>query len=842
MIRHILKFMSLSLLAGGVVACSSDREQFGTLNAGMFSLDIVTDDIATVAGGNGENVSTGYAPAAGSVSLTMTAEEGGYAHTWDNAEEFPQSQFYIAGVYNLSAISGNPEDEGFDKPAFYGSTDARVVESQDNRATVSMSLANSLVRVHYTESACSEFTSITSLVHTPGGLYHDYSPSESRYLCLSPGDIEVVLDIVMADGCRVTFPSYTIPAARAATLYELTVDCEATAQGPKVTVDGPAEDSSVVLTEEFINAEAPTVTTSWNESETFELPEGNLPSTQFTATIASRSPLRSIIFSTRSRSLAESGMPAEVDLLHLTPEIETRLRDMGLRYSLDSSGGTVTLDGLMGNLVYLDEQSALSGFAIMAEASDGKTSMPASLVVRTTPVEIAVTKMYPVTMGVDRACIEVQCDASGFMEHVEIETSTDPSAGVWSKVSPLDIEPLAVQGMYSISFDVASGSVPVAARILYCDEVRSTFDIPRAMPAFTIDVDAYATMAAVKVIPSDPSLTEAIAASTRIYINGQEAPVYRVVPEKGILSVIGLSPSTSYEFKATMMSGVDNPEFTPAVSVTTESTPQLPNADFEDRDDGVKYKDLAMGGRYSQTVVQIFNWQHHTTIDQEIPKHWANTNAKTFAMASTNHNTWYMQPSVALTRDNVFSQSFAVMLTSVAFDPHGAPIPDYTQTGTPYLDYSPIVPNITYRAAGKLFLGSYAFDPASMQESYVEGLDWSSRPSSLNGYYRFFPGEADRSDCGLVTVEVLGNDGDGEVVIASGRQMLALASSYTAFSVPLDYRYFGVKARRIKVMFSSSVRTGTIEEESRSVITVPDPLTASSTGGRLWIDNVTLAY
>lgn len=362
------------------------------------------------------------------------------------------------------------------------------------------------------------------------------------------------------------------------------------------------------------------------------------------------------------------------------------------------------------------------------------------------------------------------------------------------------------------------------------------------MPPFTIDVDAYATMAAVKVVPADPSMTEVIAAAARIYINGQEAPVYRVVPEQGILSVIGLSPSTTYEFKATMMSGVVNPEFTPAVSVTTESTPQLPNSDFEDRSDGVRYKDLAMGGRYSQTVVQIFNWQHHITIEQEIPKHWANTNAKTFATASTNHNTWYMQPSVALTRDNVFSQSFAVMLTSVAFDPHGATIPAYTQTGTPYLDYSPIIPDISYRAAGKLFLGSYSFDPATMQEAYVEGLDWPSRPSSLNGYYRFFPGESDRSDCGLVTVEVLGSGDDGEVVIASGHRMLALASSYTAFSVPLEYRYFGVKARRIKVMFSSSARTGSIEEETRSVVTVPDPLTASSTGGRLWIDNVTLAY
>lgn len=40
------------------------------------------------------------------------------------------------------------------------------------------------------------------------------------------------------------------------------------------------------------------------------------------------------------------------------------------------------------------------------------------------------------------------------------------------------------------------------------------------------------------------------------------------------------------------MSGVDNPEFSQAVTVVTEGTPQLPNADFEDRAEGAKYKNL----------------------------------------------------------------------------------------------------------------------------------------------------------------------------------------------------------------------------------------------------------
>lgn len=43
-------------------------------------------------------------------------------------------------------------------------------------------------------------------------------------------------------------------------------------------------------------------------------------------------------------------------------------------------------------------------------------------------------------------------------------------------------------------------------------------------------------------------------------------------------------------------------------------------------------------------------------------------------------------------------------------------------------------------------------------------------------------------------------------------------------------------------MFASSANIGSLAEETASVVTSPDPVTATSTGGRLWIDCLTLAY
>ena len=823
-----------------VMACSSDRLQ-GTVDAGVLSVSIETDGRVVAAGSNGSFIETGYLPSEGSVSLTMTSVSGEYSHTWTDADEFPHEEYYFAGSYTLQAMSGNTMIEGFDTPAFDGEETVEVLENQASESVVEMTVANALVKVVFTEEAVSAFGSIAALVHSEGGMYHSYGPEESRYLCLNPGRTDFSLDIKLADGRTVNYPAYTLSSAEAATLYVVSVDCKDTPSGPEVTVSGVEGDRSVTLSEDFIDSPAPVMTSSWDRNVTLELSEGNIPEDPYIVTVESRVPLSSLILSVLSLSLSEDGFPAEVDLLHLAPGQDARLRELGLTYDVGPAGGTVDYTALLGRLVYLTPESAMSAFSLLAIGNDGKGSEPLSLYVRTMPVEISVGNIYPVTMGVDVARVDVACGESGFRNHVEVEV-LDAESGKWAKVSDLNISETGT-GEYSLEFKVPSGSLPVDVRVLYCEEVRATLKVPRKMPPFRIEVDAYATMAGVKVVPEDPSLLESISSQTRVYVNGNEAPLYLQLKDQGIFSVIGLSPNTTYTFKATMMSaGVADIEFTPEVTVTTEGTPQLPNHDFEDRSDGVKYEGLKSGGRYSQTVVEIFNWQHSTDIEQEVPKSWANTNAKTFSMASSNHNTWYMQPSASLTRDPVFSQSFAVELSCVGFDPHGKPIPDYTQTGQPYLDYSPVVPEIAYRAAGKIFLGSYNYDPVSVTETYNEGIAWGSRPSSLNGYYRYFPCEGDRSDCGLAIVEVLGQVDGKEVVIASGSVRLELASSYTAFSAPLSYRMFGVRATRIKVMFSASSHIGTIAEETRNVVTVSDPRSATSVGGRLWIDNVTLAY
>ncbi len=79
-------------------------------------------------------------------------------------------------------------------------------------------------------------------------------------------------------------------------------------------------------------------------------------------------------------------------------------------------------------------------------------------------------------------------------------------------------------------------------------------------------------------------------------------------------------------------------------------------------------------------------------------------------------------------------------------------------------------------------------------------------------------------------------------MIASARTYLPIANSYTAFTAPLSYTRFGIKASGMRLMFASSASIGTIAEESASVFVSADPVKGASLGSTLWIDNISLAY
>lgn len=226
--------------------------------------------------------------------------------------------------------------------------------------------------------------------------------------------------------------------------------------------------------------------------------------------------------------------------------------------------------------------------------------------------------------------------------------------------------------------------------------------------------------------------------------------------------------------------------------------------------------------------------------DLQLPKGWADTNAKTFCMNASNHNTWYMQPTTYIDPEGYMGNS--LKLQSSAWDVFGEEIKPYLQESRPFVRYSRNVPEIAYKAAGKAFLGRYSFDASTLTETYEQGIPFDARPSALNGFYRYMPCTLQPADRGLVTIEVMGIVNGEEVPIGSGRGELIAASGFTAFSVPVEYTHPYVKATSLRVMLASTVNIGTISHETSTIVTVPDMPSATSLGSALWLDELSLSY
>lgn len=824
----------LLLLAG----CSDDKSVANT-GTGRLSLGVEIDPTFTYPDGTAVDASRFTVPEVKEVSLSMRSMIGEYSHVWTSFADFPQSDIYFVGTYYLNAFYGY-ETEGFGHPYYSAEATVNILpgETVDERLTLRpVSTANN---INFTPGFNSAFTSVRGWLHAEGGGYYDCAPAETALLYLLPGHTSLYLDLTLPDGTRVGYKAADLPDAVSGVLYDYNVSLDTQGEVPVITCQVGSIVTSQALDAEFLSAMPPSLkAVGWSPETTFVLPEGDKPTEAMKAVITSSEPLSRLNLTVKSAYLNSKGIPEQCDLLSLTPEEQNLLSSYGLRWTVTSSVTEVDFTEFLGRLVFLNQAQAMTSIGLMAADGQGRIGNPLMLDVRTTPMDVTVASVPAVMVGAKSAEVSVSTEANDFSSNIGVQLLDDK--GAWTPTEVLSAEKTAA-GLYTVRFAIPEGSDDINARILYCDEARADVVIDRFMPPFTLEIDPFATYGCVRVRSEDDALLPEIVKGLHIYLNGTLTPVLARYADRGVLVVTGLTPSTSYTLTSTMMSHPREDDFTSGLRFTTESTPALPNNEFQHRKDGVYYEDLPSGGRYSQTTVAIFNWQNRVSVINQVPREWANTNAKTFSRRCANHNTWYMQPSVFSVRSETDDHGYAVCLRSVAFDLNGPIIPDYTQTGQPYLKYSPIVPEIACRAAGKVFLGSYTFDPATMKETYNDIVDWRSRPMALNGYYKYSPSTSDPSDYGLAIIEVYGMIDGQRRVIGSSVARLPVANSFTAFQASLSYDYFGVKATGIKVMFASSKTIGTIAEETAAIITTPDPVSGASLGSTLWLDHVTLSY
>lgn len=843
-LRHLhfaIAFLAAIVGAGVLTSCSEETE-IERLGAARMTPTVTVDP--SIVNYDGQTFSLSeLVPHPADMGFSLIADDGRYTHTWQSITEYPASEPLRPGAYTAVAFYGSEYNEGFDTPNFYGFKRVNLASGDSQDVEITATLASSMVKLNVSENLTSRFAACGVMLHSEGFSYLKYSSDESRPAFIHPGLVNIAVSVTATTGEEATIEIDDHYPMEARHLYDITLDSDAEVEPTvTVTVNG-RKAGSVHITRALLQAPAPAVSTfGFGPEGELSISEGDTPENPVGFNI-SEADATSLVLTTIDGSLTDAGWPAQIDLARADATQLSALEAKGLRLTRNQSGAITAVDltAVVSGMRYREGQPQ-SQFILMGRSATGKLSEPASARITVKPVEISVKSVSDIIIGVNAAEIIVISRNGDIDKNLTVEALTATSGGdTWTQCPVTNIEKRG-EGEYAVRFSAPEGTLAqLPVRVIYCGNVMAKTTIKRVSPEFTFDVDAYALSAVIKINAATPELRDLICSLIKVYVDGKPTTAAKHEGDDGYCLIGSLQPSHTYTVKATLLDNPSENDFTKEVTFSTEATSSIRNSDFEDHGDGVRYTNLPSGGRYSQSIIDIFNQQNFTTYKLDIPRHWANTNAKTFCTAATNLNTWYLAPSVFSEIDNV-ANYVSVVLQSVAWDLNGQNIPDYRQQQNQFIAYNPNVPFISHRAAGKVFLGSYEFNPATGQEVYTEGIKFGSRPVAVNGNYHFSPCSADLSDAGLVIVEVLGTVNGKETVIASSRKELPGALTFTAFTVPLTYNYFGVKATKLKIMLSSSRHVGTIEYESQHIQTSPDPVTATSIGGKLWVEDLSLSY
>lgn len=843
-VRHIAVATLIAAIAAGTVSCSDNMTNTGS-GSGALQVNIEVDPTIHAGGATSVPSDIVAAPQADDFDIYITDTEGKRAlWTGDTSDALPE--LLLPGVYDLTVLSGTLDAEGFGTPCFRASTAIEICHGQTTVADVTATLANALIDIDFDSSVTRTFSDISASLHSFSGHYITYSLDEQRPAFIRPGDIMLAFNATMPDGRELMFYSLTLKDTSPATYYKITVNASTDSDGnPVVTARvSTGDEASVTLTPEFIASRGPELSSSgFTNNHTITLSEGAIPDEPLIVTVSSDN-LAHLFFTAIAPTLG-SAFTREMDLLNLSQDEADSLKHYGLVTSGLHRGAvenaTVDLTELVRHLRYVDA-GVPSTMSLLAVDVQERISPPLILSVETAPVELNIESVSDAIIGVNTAQMLVRSSTSQLDGNLTLQ-AFDAEDNDWTDLTISSIEH-DNGNLWAVNFTVPDGVNPVIVRVFYCSKERDTFTVKRASPSYSIAVDPFALHADIIVEAEDERMTGIVTSAMQIYTDDGKTRLQLLerYPSEGRIKVSGLEAGKNYSLRPTLVAVPGQDDFGPTLNFKTENATQFANGDFERVVfDAIKYADMPSGGRYSQNIVEIYNRQNRTSFDLKTPASWCTVNAKTFCRLSTNHNTWYLAPSTYIVEDAA-SGAYAVRLDCVGYDTHGADIPDYVQTSQPYTPYSLNVPSGYSRAAGRLFLGNYSYDAETETEQYDEGIAFDSRPSALNGFYKYLSTSANPGATAIARIEVMGDAYGTEIVIARGEKLLPPALSYTAFTIPLAYQHFGVKATHLRILFAASSSIGDIESETEQIIVIPYPETSTFLGSSLWLDNLSLSY
>lgn len=780
------KATSLGLGLGALMLALCGCDDSLKLDKGMGSISPLVDfDPSMVTSRSARSGSELSDVTVDDLTLTLADSQGETVFSGP-VSDFDTSKGFVIGDYTMSASYGDPTAEGFELPAVYGSADFTVTEGKAATPTISATPTKAMLTLRFDASLTGYMDAMQAAVNTAGGSSVKYTADETRPVYITPGQTSVQLSFTKPNGKSGTVEIASFDAAvktHYTLLAKLGGDGFGTLEGITVVYDDllEQEDVTIDISDEVLATPAPVMTADgFTPGQEVLIVEGTAPADlKPVITVTARGGIAKALLTTANcPSLTDAGWPAQIDLCAATAAERATLEGFGLKapglLGVSDKMGLLDLTEVIKHIAARNSALPASTFTLAVTDAAGKTCDPVTFSVKVERLELSAA-YSGIYQGEETIDLDITSNGQNLAESLKVEFLNE--RGTWTAGQVMSVTDARANYVATVKVP-ADARRPLNIRASIAS-VQDELTVPTA-PVITFAAnDVFATHAWITVKADDDSTLEIQASAD----GGKNYTAVSATKSGNEYHLTGLTGGTAYTLRASA-SGLP-------VALTTEASTQLPNGNMNDGwADGTTYKSSV--GTFPCTALNA-------------PSPWATINDHTAAgvsagvRSSTTNSTQKSTEARSGNSALLYTVAYSV---STAFDKPSK------------ID------------VGELYVGSYT-------NGAVRGIEFTSRPSSLEFYYDYYPYTT--GEKGTAEVKVLDSAG---AVIASGSLQVAQSATYPEHkwikaSIPLTYSRSSKKAAKIEVNFKS---TNAASPDSNK------PTGKFGTGAAFFIDDISLVY
>ena len=821
-------------LTSSLVSCDDYRPTTDMDGKLLVSVGLDTDVVASASNKQASPQSRAEAQSvsASDLSLKLTSESGSYAREWASAAEFSDPVTVPVGKYTLEAWYGSLEDEGFEKPYYYGSSSLTVEENRTTPVSVTASLANSMVRVEMSDMFRDYFASYSLTLRSELGNEIAYADGETRSVYLAPGQVTASITITKQNGTTATLEPKSFTAeARHSYLLKFDINGGEAGDGFLVlTYDDMTnmENVEIDLSDAILNAPAPRLNAEgFNSGESWTVMQGQPSEKNARVTAMAQAGLDGLILTTSSSYLESQGWPKEIDLVGGDASTIAMMKGLGLKVlgaTASAKMALVDFTDLLSNIAYLAGGDNLSTFTLQVRDRNSRVAeTPVSFSVEAVTTTLSVASVSPIYEWDNTLTFDIETNATS-VDGLILQARNDRNTWDNCPITSCQVVSRA-NNTYRVVATVPSSADDLTMR-LTLGNLKVDFTVthePSPYSLTAVENGIYGWQAALDLRYK----AGATGAKRRSASRSAEVPenvTFEISADNGQtwtaatatkladnrFLVKGLTGGKTYQVRATC-DGLLSSIYT----FTTETGAQLKNSDMEtwSRTDGIK-------GTWPNTGIY---WWRYYPAENSNSGIWSTMNPLTTSFTGTRDYTAYCNFSGTHETDDAHSGNKAAMIETVGWGANAAQA------------YWTNSKNIT---VGQLYLGSY--NSSTGTPDY--GISYGHRPKNIEFWYKYRAKNS--ADFGKAFVKVLDASG---AVLAEKTLNLPATGEYKQMNLDLSDAYTvpGNAGVTLQLGFLSSGYEGVESQNNADWLDRPSFGNLSNgrfTGSSLYIDDIKLNY